>query len=74
VMMVKVSSVPTALNFLAFLHCDLHDVQFLIIFLAAVPKRRRSDSTRLTQGPNLHQPTRGSTTHGQCNISKYAHV
>ena len=70
---VENNSVPTALNFLALLHCNLHDVQFLIIFFAAVLKRRRLDLTLLTQGPKLHQPTRRST-HGQCNVSKYAHV
>ena len=33
-------------------------MQIFIIFFAAVPKRRRLDSTRLTQGPTLHHPTR----------------
>ena len=49
-------------------------------FFAAVPKRRRLDSTRLTHGPTLHHPPRGSfreargSTNFQCNVSKYAHV
>ena len=72
--------VHTALNLLALVHWNLHDVQIFIICFAAVPKRRRSDSTLLNQGPTLHHPTRGSfceargSTYFQCNISKYAHV
>ena len=58
-------------------HCH---VQNFHIFFAAVPKRRRLDSTRLTHGPTLHHPPRGSfreargSTYFQCNVSKYAHV
>jgi hypothetical protein len=69
----KNSSVPTALNFLALLHCDLHDVQIILILFAAVLKKRHLDSIRLTQGPTLHHPTRGST-YFQCNASIHAHV
>ena len=71
--------VHTALNLLALVHRNLHDVQIFNIFFAAVPKRRRLDSTRLTQGPTLHHPPRGSfreargSTYFQCNVSKYAH-
>ena len=56
------------------------EVQIFNIFFAAVPKRRHLDSTRLTQGPTPHHPTRGSfreargSTYFQCNVSKYAHV
>jgi len=72
--------VPTALDLLALVHWNLHHVQILNIFFAAVPKRRRLDSTRLTQGPTLHHLTRGSfreargSTYFQCNVPKYAHV
>jgi hypothetical protein len=39
----------------------LHDVQFFLNFFAAVLKKRHLDSTRLTQGPTRHHPTRGIT-------------
>jgi hypothetical protein len=71
--MVAYSSVPTALNFLALLHCDMHDVHFNNIYFAAVLKRRSLDSARLIQGPTLHHQTREST-YFQRNVSKYAHV
>ena len=72
--------VPTALNLLALVHWNLHDVQILNSFFAAVPKRLRLDSTLLTQGPTLHHLTSGifheahRSTYFQCNVSKYAHV
>jgi hypothetical protein len=60
----KTSSVPTSLNVLVLLHCNLYDVQFFLNFFAAVLKKSPSDSTRLTQGPIWHHPTRG-IIHGQ---------
>jgi hypothetical protein len=47
----------TACNLLALVHWNMHHVQFLNIFFASVPKRRRLDSTWLTQGPTLHNLT-----------------
>jgi hypothetical protein len=48
--MVENSSVP---NFLVLLHCNLHDVQFLLFSLAAVLKRHSLDFTWLNQGPSI---------------------
>jgi hypothetical protein len=70
---VKKSSVLTALNFLALPGCNLHDVQLLLVYFAAVLKGCLLDLTLLTQGPSLHHPTRESA-YFQCNVSKYEHV
>jgi hypothetical protein len=72
--------VPIALNLLALVHWNLHHVQILNFFFAAVLIRRSLDSSRLTQGPTMHLQTLESfhkahrSPYFQCNISQYAHV